>query len=84
MRAYRGPSPPGGADRDGRLTILMVTHDMRAAIAWGSRLLMMHAGRVVLDVAGPDKAALTVAGLVQRFHAVSGTRLADDRALLTP
>jgi putative ABC transport system ATP-binding protein len=68
---------------EGRLTTLMVTHDMQAAIAWGGRLLMMHAGRVILDLSGPAKAALTIPELVERFHAASGTRLADDRALLT-
>ena len=67
-----------------RLTTLMITHDMQAAITWGSRLIMMHAGRIVLDVSGTEKAALTIPGLVERFHAVSGTILADDRALLTP
>lgn len=59
-----------------RLTTLMVTHDMRLALDTGDRLLMMHAGRVVLDVRGEERAALTVEGLVQRF------RLADDRLLL--
>jgi putative ABC transport system ATP-binding protein len=59
-----------------RLTTLMVTHDMRLALATGDRLLMMHAGRVVLDARGDERAALTVDGLVQRF------RLADDRLLL--
>ena len=66
------------------LTTLMITHDMQAAIIWGSRLLMMRAGRLVLDVAGPDKASLTIPDLVERFHAASGTSLTDDRALLTP
>lgn len=65
------------------LTALMVTHDMAGAIAWGNRLVMMHAGRVIFEAAGPAKAALTVPGLVERFHAASGQALADDRALLT-
>jgi putative ABC transport system ATP-binding protein len=68
---------------EGGLTTLMVTHDMRAAIAWGSRLVMMHAGRIVLDVAGAEKAALTVAALVDRFHTVSGADMTDDRTMLT-
>lgn len=59
-----------------RLTTLMVTHDMRLALASGDRLLMMHAGRVVLDARGAERAALTVDTLVRRF------RLADDRLLL--
>jgi len=68
----------------GRLTTLMITHDMRAALAWGSRLVMLHAGRVILDVGGAEKAALGVADLVARFHAASGEDFSDDRALLTP
>jgi putative ABC transport system ATP-binding protein len=67
-----------------RLTALMVTHDMRAALAWGSRLVMLHAGRIILDVTGPEKAALDVTELIARFHAASGAELTDDRALLTP
>jgi putative ABC transport system ATP-binding protein len=63
----------GGA----RLTTLMVTHNMSHALRFGNRLLMMNAGRVVLDVAGADKAALTVERLVERFH------LADDKMLLS-
>ncbi|MCX7381645.1 MAG: ATP-binding cassette domain-containing protein [Alphaproteobacteria bacterium] len=66
-----------------QLTSIMVTHDMQAAIAWGGRLVMMHAGRVVLDVQGTEKSALTVPGLVERFRAASGAVLASDRALLT-
>ena len=69
---------------EGGLAALMVTHDMAAAIRWGSRLVMMHGGRVVLDVDGAAKAGLTVQGLVERFHVASGAVLADDRALLTP
>ena len=42
-----------------RLTTLMVTHNMHEAMRWGSRLVMMHEGRVILDVAGDDKARLT-------------------------
>ena len=59
-----------------RLTTLMVTHDMRLALSTGDRLLMMHAGRIVLDLRGDARASLSVEDLVQRF------RLADDRLLL--
>jgi putative tryptophan/tyrosine transport system ATP-binding protein len=61
---------------DGKLTTLMVTHNMQHAIRFGDRLLMMDAGRVLLDAAGDDKAQLTVESLVARFH------LADDKMLL--
>jgi putative ABC transport system ATP-binding protein len=59
-----------------RITTLMVTHQMQSAIAYGDRLVMMDAGRVLLDVGGAEKHALTVEALVQRF------RLADDKMLL--
>ena len=67
-----------------RLTTLMVTHNMAEAIRWGNRLVMLHAGRIVFEAAGAEKADLTVEALVERFHAVSGQAFADDRALLTP
>ena len=64
------------AVHSGGLTTVMVTHNMQHAIRYGDRLLMMHAGTVALDAAGPTKAGLTVEALVERFH------LADDRMLL--
>ena len=65
------------------LAAIMVTHNMAEAIAWGNRLIMMHAGRIIFEAAGTEKAALTVRDLVERFHAASGQALTDDRALLT-
>lgn len=61
---------------EARLTTLMVTHNMSQALRFGNRLVMMRAGRIVLDVAGAEKAALTVEALVARFH------LTDDKLLL--
>jgi len=66
-----------------RLTTLMVTHNMHDAMRWGSRLLMMHEGRVILDVAGDFKARLTAESLVAKFYEASGAELAIDRMLLT-
>lgn len=60
-----------------RLTTLMVTHNMQHAIRYGTRLLMMQAGRIVLDVSGAEKASLTVETLIERFH------LTDDKLLLS-
>ena len=57
-----------------RLTTLMITHNMQDAIRWGNRLLMMHAGRIVFDVSGAAKAALTVPALVDKFHEVESGR----------
>ncbi|MBL8702912.1 MAG: ATP-binding cassette domain-containing protein [Alphaproteobacteria bacterium] len=67
----------------GRLTTLMVTHNMQDAIRWGDRLIMMHEGRIVLDLRGAEKGALTVPGLIERFHGVSRGGFATDRALLS-
>jgi putative ABC transport system ATP-binding protein len=67
---------------DGGLTTLMVTHNMAEAIRWGNRLAMMHDGRVVFEVGGREKAALTVGGLIDGFHAAIGAELVDDRVLL--
>jgi putative ABC transport system ATP-binding protein len=66
-----------------RLTTLMVTHNMHDAMRWGDRLVMMHEGRVVLDVAGDAKARLTAQSLVAKFYEASGAELAIDRMLLT-
>ncbi len=64
------------------LTTLMVTHNMNDAIRLGNRLIMMHEGRIIYDVSGAEKAALTVADLLQKFEEVSGGELANDRMLL--
>ena len=65
-----------------QLTTLMVTHNMNDAIRLGNRLIMMHEGRVIYDVAGEEKRALTVPDLLQKFEEVSGGELANDRMLL--
>lgn len=65
-----------------RLTTLMVTHNMEQAIRWGNRLIMMHRGRVVMDIAGEEKTRLTVPELIEKFGRVSGSIFDDDRALL--
>jgi putative tryptophan/tyrosine transport system ATP-binding protein len=64
------------------LSTLMVTHNMAEAIRWGNRLIMMHEGRIAFEVRGAEKSALTVAGLIDRFHAAVGADLVDDRVLL--
>jgi putative ABC transport system ATP-binding protein len=64
------------------LTTLMVTHNMAHAIALGNRLIMLHRGRIILNVGGAQKAALTVEDLVAQFHARQGERFTADRALL--
>lgn len=66
-----------------QLTTLMVTHNMNDAIRLGNRLIMMHEGHVIYDVAGEEKHALTVPDLLQKFEEVSGGELANDRMLLS-
>ncbi|MGN0778683.1 MAG: ABC transporter ATP-binding protein [Aristaeellaceae bacterium] len=57
--------------REKQLTTLMVTHNLRHAVQYGDRLLMMHQGGVVLDKVGPDKAATRVEDLLDIFNAIS-------------
>ena len=65
-----------------KLTTLMITHNMRDAIAHGNRLIMMFEGRVVVDVAGEEKKNLTVEHLLGLFSKASGSDEADDKLLL--
>ena len=64
------------------LTTMMVTHNMKDAIAHGNRLIMMDAGRVVLDICGWEKQKLTVPDLLALFSEAGGTDAADDKLLL--
>ncbi len=64
------------------LTAMMVTHNMKDAIAYGNRLIMMHEGRIIFDVSGEEKKNLTVEALVQKFSQTSGEEFSNDRALL--
>ena len=68
---------------DYSLTAMMVTHNMKDAIAYGNRLIMMHEGRIIFDVSGEDKKNLTIDDLIQKFSQTSGEEFANDRALLT-
>ena len=65
------------------LTTMMVTHNMKDAIAHGNRLVMMFAGKVILDIEGEEKKKLTVKDLLARFEQVSGSDEADDKLLLS-
>ena len=69
-------------ERD-NLTTLMITHNMKDAIAHGTRLIMMYNGRVVIDVKGEEKKKLTVEKLLEMFAKVSGSDEADDTLLLS-
>jgi putative ABC transport system ATP-binding protein len=65
-----------------RLTTLMITHNMRDAIKHGNRLIMMHEGRVIVDVSGDEKKNLTVEDLLDLFNKASGKEFANDRTML--
>ena len=65
------------------LTTLMITHNMKDAIAHGNRLIMMDAGRVVVDVSGEEKKKLTVPDLLAMFSSASGSDEANDKMLLS-
>jgi len=65
-----------------RLTTLMVTHNMHFALRYGDRLIVMHRGRIVMDVSGEAKRRLDVPSLVQTFHDVAGD-VVSDRVLLS-
>lgn len=64
-----------------KLTTLMVTHSMRQALDLGTRTIMLHEGKVVLDVRGEERAGLTVGSLVAMFRRQRG-QIVDDDALL--
>ena len=65
------------------LTTLMITHNMRDAITYGNRLVMMYEGRVVVDVSGEEKKKLTVEQLLALFSQASGSDEANDKLLLS-
>ena len=69
--------------RENNLMTMMVTHNMRDAIAYGNRLIMMHEGRIILDISGEEKKNLTVEMLLEQFAKASGDEFVNDRALLT-
>ena len=57
--------------REKELTTIMVTHNLRYAVAYGDRLLMMHQGHAVIDAFGEEKKALTIDALLERFNEIS-------------
>lgn len=64
------------------LTAMMVTHNMKDAIAHGNRLIMMHEGRIIYDVSGEEKKKLHVSDLLAKFEEASGDEFANDRMML--
>jgi len=68
--------------QENKLTTVMITHNMKDAIAHGNRLIMMHEGRIIVNVAGEEKQKLTVDDLLELFVKASGKEFASDRAML--
>ncbi len=66
-----------------KITCLMVTHNMQQALELGNRTLMMDDGNIVLDIEGEERARMTVADLLKRFHSGAGKALDNDRILLS-
>jgi putative ABC transport system ATP-binding protein len=64
------------------LTTLMITHNMKHAISFGNRLIMLHQGRILLDLQGREKENLTVKDLLAQFYRAQGEELAMDSLLL--
>lgn len=65
------------------LTSLMITHNMRDALRFGNRLIMMNTGRIVVDVNAEEKAKLTIPDLLALFEKASGSALDNDRMMLS-
>jgi len=67
-----------------KMTTIMVTHNMEIALRYGDRLIMMHEGRIVVDMGEADKKTLTVSDLVTAFERAAGEQFKDDTILLSP
>ncbi len=65
------------------LTTLMITHNMRDALRFGNRLIMMHNGRVLVDVSGSQKESLSIRDLLDMFEKAAGSELNSDSLLLS-
>ena len=65
------------------LTAMMVTHNMRDAINYGNRLIMMNEGKVILNISGEEKKNLSIEDLLHKFEEVSGTEFTNDTEILS-
>ena len=64
------------------LTTLMITHNMKDAINYGNRLIMLMDGKIILDIKGEEKKKLTVKDLLNKFEEASGEEFTSDKAIL--
>ncbi len=66
-----------------RMTTIMVTHNMDIALRYGNRLVMMHKGRIIVDMGEANKKTLTISDLVAAFEQAAGEQFKDDTILLS-
>jgi putative ABC transport system ATP-binding protein len=64
------------------ITTVMVTHSMRQALDYGSRIIMLHQGRIILDISGEERASMSIDDLLRLFRRKEGSELVDDQLLL--
>ncbi len=67
---------------ENNLTTMMVTHNMEQALSFGTRTLMLHEGRILIDISGPQRENTRVPDLLAMFEQASGRALENDRMLL--
>ncbi len=68
--------------KEHNISTMMITHNMNVALEYGTRTIMMHEGRIILDIKGEERKKMTVDALIEQFSKRSGTRLSNDRMLL--
>ena len=68
---------------ENHLTTMMITHNMKDAIKYGNRLIMMYEGHIIYDVSGEEKKNLQVSDLLAKFQIASGGEFANDRMILS-
>lgn len=66
-----------------KLTTMMITHNMECALRYGNRLIMMHRGKIIVDIGKEDKEKLTIQDLVDAFEQAAGEKLVDESILLS-
>ena len=67
---------------EGRITTMMITHDMQAALTLGNRTIMMDDGKIIFDISGEERTKMTVEDLLECYHENSRKKLTNDRMLL--
>lgn len=68
--------------KEEKLCTIMITHNMKAALEYGTRTIMMHEGKIIMNLDSKDKKGVTIEWLIEQFNRKSGTELDNDRMLL--